>query len=193
MKRFLGACAVLVAATLAFSAAPADAQSNTVPGTPIRLNWRTSALNTAGYVDSSIASINGAIGTTGTIDTTVAFSTAGFAWVNGLQGATAHGAFRVAFTSSAATASFDTMFVAVEASPDGVTWCTNSTFVGLVGVGGEEYLSGIVTADNDLQGTAGAGTIWMQPYLRLRVRADGGTASQFPNAKVWILPLKGKP
>jgi len=192
MKRFLGACAVLVAATLAFSAAPADAQSNTVPGTPIRLNWRTSAANTAGYIDSSTASINGAIGTTGTIDTTVAFSTAGFAWVNGLQGATAHGAFRIAFTSSANT-STDTLFVAVESSPDGTVWCTNSTFVGLVGVSGEEYLSGVVTADNDLQGTAGAGTIWMQPYLRLRVRADGNTGALFPTAKVWILPLKGKP
>ena len=192
MKRFLGACAVLVAATLAFSAAPADAQSNTVPGTPIRLNWRTSAANTAGYIDSSTASINGAIGTTGTIDTTVAFSTAGFAWVNGLQGATAHGAFRIAFTSSANT-STDTLFVAVESSPDGTVWCTNSTFVGLVGVSGEEYLSGVVTADNDLQGTAGAGTIWMQPYLRLRVRADGNTGALFPTAKVWILPLKAKP
>ena len=109
------------------------------------------------------------------------------------QGAptTAHGAFRVAFTSSANTQT-DTLFVAVESSADGTNanGCTNTTFVGMVGVSGEEYLSGIVTADTDQQGTVGAGTVWMQPYIRLRVRADGNTASTFLGARASILYLK---
>ena len=192
MKRFLGACAVLVAATLAFSAAPADAQSVLWGRQQLKFRTQVAAQNSLGYLDSLTASINGAIGTTGTIDTTVAFSTADFGWQNGTGNGTAHGAFRVALVGSVNTQT-DTIFVAVESSADGTTWCTNGTFVGLVGVSGEEYLSGIVTADADLQGTVGAGTVWMQPYLRLRVRADGNTAASFLGAKCYIIYPKAKP
>ena len=192
MKRFLGACAVLVAA-VALSAAPASAQTPVLWGRQ-QLKFRTqvAAQNSLGYLDSLTASINGAIGTTGTIDTTVAFSTADFAWANGAQGATVHGAFRIAFVGSVNTQT-DTLFVAVESSADGATWCSNTTFIGLVGVSGEEYLSGVVTGGNATQGTVGAGTTWMQPYLRLRVRADGNTAASFLGAKCYIIYPKAKP
>lgn len=185
MKRFLGACAVvLFGVTLAASAFAA---------TPVlwgrqQLKWRTqvASVNALGFVDSLTASINQLGITAATVDTTVAFSTADFAWANGVDGITAHGAFRVAFTCPAAN-NTDTLFVAVESSPDGTVWATNSTFVGMVGTSGDEYISGVVTAGNATQGTTGAATTWMQPYLRLRVRADGNTNGNFLGAKCYII------
>jgi len=184
MKRVIGLFGLFTVAAVLAASTPASAA---VPATAV-LKWRTSAANVAGYVDSLAASINGAVQT---VDTTAWFSTADFDWqaISTANSATAQGAFRIAFTSSANT-STDSLFVAVEASSDGVTPCSNTTFIGLVGVSGEEYLSGIVTTDSDVQSTVGAGSIWLQPYLRLRVRADGNTGALFAGGKVKIHYLK---
>ena len=187
MKRIL-ACAVLVGALCASFITPASAA---VPAS-MSLKWRTSAAGAVGYVDSSTASINHVGLTSASVDTTAWFSTSDFDWqaMTTGHGATAQGAFRVSFTCPVTVAAYDTMFVAVESSADGVTPCSNTTFIGMVGVGGEEYISGVVTSSSTTQTTVGAGSIWLQPYLRLRVRCDGATTSSFLAAKVKIHYLK---
>lgn len=148
----------------------------------IDLIWRTQKLSAAGYVDSTTASINGAVQT---VDTTKAIYIGDLAWERMTDTpATAVGAMRLEFTTTSASPATDSLFVAAETAPGpNGPWAQNATFIGFVGTSGDQYISGIVTADSDAQGTTGAGTIWMQQYIRFRVRADGNTAAIWLNGK----------
>lgn len=150
-------------------------------------------VNALGYVDSFTVSINGAIGTTGTIDTTVAIDTFAdgwdWAWLQRAGGATAIGAGRLAVTGTN-TAS-DTIFYQVMTSPDNVNWSTSSTFIGgLIGTSGDASLSGPFLCDTDVLGTGGTGTIFLSRYVRFIFRADGNTGSKILNARLYLTYLK---
>ncbi len=142
-----------------------------------------SGVNALGFVDSSTISINGAIGTTGTLDTLVAIDTAQWFWGHSSTPATAHGCARLSVYGGANT-SMDSIFVAIQTSSDGTTWGQNATFIALVGTSGDEYISGPITCDSDAVGTTGAGTPWLQRWWRPIIRADGNTAAVWTGAKV---------
>lgn len=185
MKRIHSLFAVLftVAAVLAAST-PASAA---IPKT-VQLKWRTSAVSVAGFVDSSTASINGAIGTTGTIDTTTFISTGDFDWaaMGGASPATINGCMRILFTGTADDT--DTLFVAVEGSVDGVNPTSSTTFLTINGTATvyDRNIAGPITCDSDALVNSAGGNVWLQPYLRFRVRADGNTAATFLNARVYL-------
>jgi len=141
------------------------------------------AVNANGFIDSTTLSINGAIGTTGTLDTLVAFDTRKFYWNTSQTPATLHGCARLSVYGGANT-SCDSIFYALQTSTDGVNWAQNATFIALVGTSGDEMISGPITCDSDLGGTTGAGTPWLQRWWRFIIRADGNTAAVWTGAKV---------
>lgn len=153
-----------------------------------QIKWRTSAANAAGYVDSLTASQNGAVGTTGTVDTTVWISTADWKWDLSGSPATAYGIAKIRFHATGTPASTDSIFYAIETSTDGVTvGATNTTFVACVGTSGDADISGPLVADTDVVGSAnGTGALWMTPYFRLRVRPDGNTGALMPGLELHL-------
>lgn len=135
------------------------------------LKWRTSAANTAGFVDSLTASINGAVQT---VDTTAAFSMDRLMVPHdGAVNTTAYGLFKV-WISAPLFTSVDTLFIAMETSPDAVNWSTNASFSNMVvGTAGDEAVQLHFQGDTD----AGVLNAWGAPFIRFRVRADGNTGS----------------
>jgi hypothetical protein len=151
------------------------------------VNWRTSAANVNGYVDSLTASCNGALQT---VDTTATIVLQGItSYTSGTVNTTVYGGIRVFFstTSAATNANFDTIFVAAEAiSPDGVA-ISNTTFLNFItGTDGDDAVYGTLQFDSDAAINA-AGHLWGIPSFRLRVRADGDTAVLLAPLRCWLM------
>jgi len=166
---------------------PAVAQQTPAPAMK-QIAWRTSAAIAAGYVDSMTASINGALQT---VDTTVAVSTADWDWTPPTDiPSTAFGCARIAFQSTNNTAS-DSLFYVQDNSLDGVNWSSSATFIGdVVGTSGDKVLGSMLTCDGDALGSLGAGKLYLWPYIRFRVRADGNTGALFAAAKMYLIYFK---
>ena len=179
MKRFVGAA--LCTALLLVAAIP----SATVAGNkwrPVDVDWRTSAVSVAGFVDSSTASINGALQT---VDTTEWIPTQEFDLTGvgaGAVNTTAYGGIKVWIYGTTFT-SVDTLFIAMETSPDAVSPIGNTTFSNMVATtAGDDAVSIHIQADSD----AGNLNLWGAPFVRFRVRADGNTGALIANAKIRI-------
>lgn len=185
MKRLFAAMLALVAAMAISSSASANPP---IHWTVEQLKWRTqvSGTNAQGYVDSLTASIQGAVGTTGSIDTTVWFPTSKIAVpVDGTTNTTAQGLFKVWISnpSIGVFTSTDTLFIAMETSPDGVTPIPNTTFSNMVvTTAGDDGVSLHFQEDSD----AGNLNVFCAPYIRFRVRSDGNTGAIVPSAEIRI-------
>ena len=140
--------------------------------------WRTSAANSTGYIDSSIASINGALQTVDTAYVDVS----DIVWENFSVGSGQFGAARIWFTSTLNT-STDTLFFAIEPiAPDGQPISSTTFNYAIATTAGDEGISALITSDSDYISPSPA----FCKALRIRVRADGNTGALFPNAKLWM-------
>jgi hypothetical protein len=147
--------------------------------------WRTSALNAAGYVDSSTASINGALQT---VDTAYV-DLSDIVWENFSIQTGVYGAARLWLTSTLNT-STDTLFFALEPiAPDGQPVSSTAFNKSYVTTAGDEALTALISSDSDYI----VPNISFCKAVRVRVRADGNTGARFPNARLWITFYSDKP
>jgi len=131
-----------------------------------------------GYVDSSTASINGALQT---VDTAYV-DLSDILWENFSVGAGQFGAARIWFTSTANT-SVDTLFFALEPlAPDGQPVPSTTFNNAIATTAGDEGISALITSDSDYISP----NIAFCKAVRIRVRADGNTGALFPNARIWL-------
>lgn len=140
--------------------------------------WRTSASNERGYVDSTTASINGAVQT---VDTAYV-DLSGLVWDNGAINTTTFGVARLWLCSTTNTSS-DTLFYAVEPiAPDGQAVPSTSFNNAIAVTAGDEAIAAVISMDAD---AVLPNLAWCN-RVRLRVRADGNTGALFPDAKVYV-------
>lgn len=169
MKRLLAALAIACAVGWITPASAELTQWRTEV-----LKFRTSAANTQGFVDSTQATVNHYLQTTATVDTTVAFDMSRvFLPTESVVNTTVHGLFKV-WVSAPTFTSIDTIFIAMETSPDGTNWIPNTTFANMiVTTAGDEAAGLHFQADSD----AGNLNAWCAPYVRFRIRCDGNSGA----------------
>lgn len=173
MRRLLLAALAVVVGAASFSEADARMRLVQRAGT-----FRTSAANSTGYVDSSTASINGAVQTVDTAYVDIS----DIKWENFSVGTGQFGAARIWFTAPLNT-SVDTLFFAIEPiAPDGQPVSSTTFNYAIATTAGDEAISALITSDSD----------YIVPNLafcksfRVRVRADGNTSARFLAARVWM-------
>lgn len=170
-KRFL--TALLAAALCVGVFGVADARKLvTVNGV-----WRTSAANERGYVDSTTASINGAVQTVDTLY----FDISDIAPDAGSVNTTAWGCMRLSFMAPTNT-SVDTLFFATEPIIGGVAIPSTSFSNAIAVTAGDKVISAAITCDAD---AVIPNLAWVTS-VRFRVRADGNTGAAFLASRAFL-------
>jgi hypothetical protein len=196
MRRLLGVALVL--GTLVTLASVAGAQESFLKTTQIP--WVVNlAANSAPNVDSLTKTLS-MVGSTAVPDTSKAIDTAPWAWGSPLPqiGSITTGALyaigRVSVTSANTCVGNDTLFVAIDSSPDGTNW-NSGAYIGY-GQGTTGGADQCLTAPLVVGiGATTAGSVIpsaLSRFIRLRIRPDGNQSAVFTAAKLYVSALNSR-
>jgi hypothetical protein len=192
MKRMLGVAMLLM---LVASAASAQVYLNTQP-----VPWRVNNTTACNPCDSTYKTLS-MVGTTAIPDTSKTIFTGSWAWGSALMpqvGSITTGALyaigRVSVVSENVCVANDTLFLAVDSSPDGTNWNSGSYIgygQGTTG-GTDQCMSAPIVVAIGATTAGSASPAALSQYIRLRIRPDGATTAVFTAAKLYVSALKSR-
>jgi hypothetical protein len=192
MKKLL--CGVLVMLSLVTFAGVTFAQDVFLKTFEVKWNVNTGTCNPC---DSTYKEMS-MLGSTAVPDTSREIDTSDWAWGSALMpqvGSITTGALyamgRVSLTTAYTAVACDTLFLAVDSSPDGTSW-SSGLYVGYgqgTTGGAEKCLTAPIVVGI---GATTAGSVLpaaLSRYIRLRTRPDGATTAEFHRARLYVSAL----